>query len=200
MKKTKIENNKTAQIKSLVKATAPVVKELKYGEGDNEFIVKVYPVLPFTKRIQMIREIIDGVFVGEKDSVSTYAPEFLSLLKRYTTIRYFTDLALPNKLDDIWLVLNYTTIYDDAANIIGKQDLADIYEAAENGIDTYRKYLVTKTDTNSFMNKFSKAISDFETNMPQEEMSQILGKIKDLPQGANLNDIITAFLGRDKEE
>ena len=50
------------------------------------------------------------------------------------------------------------------------------------------------------MNKISKAISDFETNMPQEEMSQILGKIKDLPQGANLNDIITAFLGRGKEE
>lgn len=194
MKKSKIEKNNTAQIKSLVEKSASKTSELRYGEDGNELIVVVYPVLPFTKRMQMIREIVDGVFMDEKDTVLTYAPEFLSLLKKYAIIKYFTDLSLPNKLDDMWLVLNYTTIYDDVAQIIGDKEINDIFEAAENGIDTYRQYLITKTDTNSFMNKISKAISDFEANIPQEDMAQALESLKDMPQGFNMQDFMNVLL------
>ena len=81
MKRTKNENNNTAQIKALVEASAPKVGELKYGEGENEIIVKVYPVLPFSRRMEMVREIADGVFMDTKDSVNTYMPGCLTLFK-----------------------------------------------------------------------------------------------------------------------
>ena len=77
MKNTKNGNNNTAQIKAFVEASAPKVTELKYGEGEKELVVKVYPVLPFMKRTEMVREIIDGVFMDGKDSVNTYVPEFI---------------------------------------------------------------------------------------------------------------------------
>ena len=82
MKNTKNGNNNTAQIKAFVEASAPKVTELKYGEGEKELVVKVYPVLPFMKRTEMVREIIDGVFMDGKDSVNTFVPEFLTLLKK----------------------------------------------------------------------------------------------------------------------
>ena len=180
MKKSKSENNNTAQIRALVEATAPRVGELKYGEGETELVVKVYPVLPFTKRMEMVREIVDGVFMDEKDSVKTYVPEYRTLLERYTVIKFFTDLTLPTKLDDMWLVLKYTTIYDDVVKLVGEADIEDIFDAANNAIDTYRQYLVAKTDVNSLMNKIGGVLSDFEGRVPQEDIDAITSKIKDV--------------------
>lgn len=195
MKKSKNENKNTAQIRALVEASAPRVGELKYGEGETELIVKVYPVLPFTKRMEMVREIVDGVFMGEKDSVKSYVPEYRTFLERYAVIKFFTDLALPTKLDDMWLVLKYTTIYDDVVNLIGKADIEDIFEAANKAIDTYRQYLVAKTDVSSLMNKIGDVLSDFEGRVPQEDIEAITSKIKGLSPNGSLQDIISGLFG-----
>lgn len=196
MKNTKNANNNTAQIKALVEASAPKLTELKYGEGDKELVVKVYPVLQFMKRTEMVREIVDGVFMDGKDSVNTYVPEFLTLLQKYTVIKYFTDLQLPNKLDDMWLVLNYTSIYDDVVKIVGKLEIKDIFDAANKAIDTYRQYLVSKTDAHSFIDKIGDVIKDFEGRIPQEDIAEIASKIKDMPKGGSLQDLISGLLGK----
>lgn len=196
MKSTKNGNNNTAQIKAFVEASAPKVKELRYGEGEKELVVKVYPVLPFMKRTEMVREIIDGVFMDGKDSVNTYVPEFLTLLQKYAVIKYFTDLQLPTKLDDMWLVLNYTSLYDDVVQIVGKREIKDIFDAANKAIDTYRQYLVTKADMHSLMDKIGGVLKDFEGRIPQEDITEIVSKIKDMPKGGSLQDIITGLLGK----
>ena len=196
MKNTKNGNNNTAQIKAFVEASAPKVTELKYGEGEKELVVKVYPVLPFMKRTEMVREIIDGVFMDGKDSVNTYVPEFLTLLQKYAVTKYFTDLQLPTKLDDMWLVLNYTSIYEDVIKIVGRFEVKDIFDAANKAIDTYRQYLVSKTDMNSLMDKIGGVLKDFEGRLPQEDITAITSKIKDMPKGGSLQDIITGLLGK----
>ena len=196
MKKSKNENKNTAQIRTLVEATAPRIGELKYGEGETELIVKVYPVLPFTKRVEMIREIVDGVFMDDKDSVKTYVPEYRTLLERYAVIKFFTDLALPTKLDDMWLVLKYTPIYEDVVKLVGETDIEDIFDAANKAIDTYRQYLVAKTDVNSLMNKVGDVLSDFEGRIPQEDIEAITSKIKDLAPNGSLQDIISGLFGK----
>lgn len=196
MKNTKNGNNNTAQIKAFVEASAPKVTELKYGEGEKELAIKVYPVLPFMKRTEMVREIIDGVFMDGKDSVNTYVPEFLTLLQKYAVIKYFTDLQLPTKLDDMWLVLNYTSLYDDVVQIVGESEIKDIFDAANKAIDTYRQYLVSKTDMHSFMDKIGGVLKDFEGRIPQEDITEIVSKIKDMPKGGSLQDLITGLLGK----
>lgn len=195
MKRTKNANNNTTQIKALIEASAPKVKELKYGSGENELTINVYPVIPFTKRVEMIREIADGVFMDSKDSVNTYVPEYLTLLQKYAVIKHFTDLKLPTKLDDMWLVLNYTSIYDDVVKLVGVGEIQDIFDAANKAIDTYRQYLTTKTDVNSLMNKIGSVLSDFEGKIPQEDIKEITSKIKDIPKGSSLQDIIGSLFG-----
>ena len=196
MKNTKNANNNTAQIKALIEKSAPKVVELKYGEDNKELNVKVYPVLPFMKRTEMIREIVDGVFMDEKNTVNSYVPEFLTLLQKYTVIKYFTDLQLPTKLDDMWLVLNYTPIYEDVVKTVGKFEIKDIFDAANKAIDTYRQYLVSKTDMNSLMDKIGGILKDFEGRIPQEDITAITSKLKDMPKGASLQDLITGLLGK----
>lgn len=196
MKNTKNGNNNTAQLKAFVETSAPKVTELTYGEGDKPLVVKVYPVLPFMKRTEMVREIIDGVFMDGKDSVNTYVPEFLTLLQKYAVIKYFTDLQLPTKLDDMWLVLNYTPIYEDVVKIVGKFEVKDIFDAANKAIDTYRQYLTTKTDMHSLMDKIGGMLKDFEGKIPQEDITEITSKLKEMPKGASLQDLISGLLGK----
>lgn len=193
MKIQKNENNNIAKIKTLVKELAPKVSELKYGNGDDEFIVKVYPILPFTKRIEMVREIVNGVFMDKKDTVDNYMPEFLTLMQKYTVIKFFTDLTLPRKIDDMWLVLNHTSIYEDVINIVGISEVEDIFNAANKAIDTYRQYLTTKTDVNSLINKIGGAVNDFGNKISQEDIMSITSKIKDIPKGTSLQELIASL-------
>lgn len=194
MKNTKNANNNTAQIKALVEASAPKITELKYEECEKELVIKVYPVLQFMKRTEMVREIVDGVFMDGKDSVNTYVPEFLTLLQKYTVIKYFTDLQLPTKLDDLWLVLNYTPIYKDVVKVVGEHEIKDIFDAANKAIDTYRQYLTAKTDVHSLMDKVGDVLKDFEGRIPQEDIAEIASKIKEMPKGSSLQDIISGLL------
>lgn len=193
--KTKNINSNTAQIEALIEAEAPKNEELIFGDGEDKLIVKVCSVLPFTKRVEMVREIVDGVFMDNKDSVNTYMPEYLSLIQKYAVIKYFTDFKLPTKLDDMWLVLNYTSLYAKVVNLVGKDEIKDIFDAANMAIDTYRRYLTAKTDTNSFIDKIGNFIGDFESKISQEDIKDITSKVNDMSAGFSLQNIIGNLLG-----
>ena len=182
MEENKTEKNNAAQMKALVEVCAPKVKELKYGEGENEFKFNVYPVLPFRDRIQVVKDIVDGVFMDKQDTVYTYAPEFETLVKRYAVVSHYTDLSLPDSLDDIWLVLHCTTIYEDVVKAVGEAEIEDVLGAADKTIDTYRRYVETKTDINSFMNKIGETFKDFDAKVSKEDVSAMIEEIKKIAQ------------------
>ncbi len=186
----KKDKNISARIKAFVETSAPKVKELKYGDENNEFVVKVYPMLKFSRRMEMVREIVDGVFMEGRNSVKAYIPEYLTLLQKYVVVKNFTDIQLPDKLDDLWLLLNYTAIYDDVVNAVGSEDINDIFDAANKAIDTYRQYLATKTDISSFMDKIGGVLSDFEGKVSKDDIAEITSKIKNVPAGSTLQSII----------
>lgn len=183
-------------IESLVKTMAPKISELRYGEGDNEVVISVFPVLPFVKRSAMVREIVDGVFMDNKDTVDTYVPEFLTLLQKYTVLKYFTDFPLPKEINDLWLVLNFTTIYEDVVEIVGVEEIKDIFDAANNAIDTYRQYLVRKTDINSLMGKIGGMMGDIESKISKEDIDSVLSKVKEFTGGSSMQDLIGALIGK----
>ena len=91
--------------------------------------------------------------------------------------------------------MNYTSIYDDVVKLVGVCEIQDIFDAANKAIDTYRQYLTTKTDVNSLMNKIGSVLSDFEGKIPQEDIKEITSKIKDIPKGSSLQDIIGSLFG-----
>ncbi len=178
MDKNITEKSNAEQMKALVESCAPKVRELKYGEGENELKFNVYPVLPFGERTQMVKEIVDGVFMDERNTVHTYAPEFLTLVKRHAVVSNFTDLSLPEKIEDVWLVLNFTTIYEDIVKVVGEKEIEDIFDAADKAIETYRQYLVNKTDVNSFMGKIGDAFKDFDAKVSKQDIAVMIEEIK----------------------
>lgn len=182
-------------IKNLIKESVPTVQELSYTTENGELKVKVYPVIPYVKRTQMVRDIVEGVFMGEKDSLDCYMPEFLSLVKRHATLTYFTDVKLPTKLEDMWLMLRYTPIYDDVVKIVEK-DLDEIFEAAEDSIKAYKKRLIKKTDFSGFINKISQHAQDFAKNMPEMNLENFdMGKVNEILKEKGVNVDLNGILG-----
>lgn len=195
MKKTKTENKNAAQLKAFFEANAPTKKELKYGEGDNEFVINVYPVLPFSARMEMVRQIVNGVFMNERTSVNDYVPEFLILLQKYTVVKFYTDLELPTSLDDMWLVLNYTSLYDDIVKEVGADEIADIFDAANKAIDTYRQYLAAKTDTNALVKKIGDMLGDLNGVTSEGILDRFADALQNLPEGVSLQDLLGGLIG-----
>ena len=189
----KNENNTKTLLKNFIEQSAPKVTELNYSTEHGDLTVKVYPVLPFSKRAAMIREIVNGVFMGDKSTIDDYVPEFLEFIKRYTTIEYFTDLGLPKKLDDAWLVLNYTSVYEDVAKILGK-DLLSIFDEASKSIDAYKEYLTKKSDANTFIKKITDSMKDFDGKLPDFDISKLSEIMQKLPKDSPLNNIISSLL------
>lgn len=194
MSKTKINENSIQKLKSLFETNAPKSSELVYSIGDEELKIKVNPIISFTKRIQLVREIVDSVFMDNKNTVHTYAPEILTLVKRHAVIKCFTDLSLPDKLDDMWLILNYTSIYQDVIEIVGIKEIESIFKDAEDIIEVYKQYLATKTDANIFMDKITEFVSNIKSNINEESISKALSTFEKMSQGTELKDIANAFL------
>ena len=49
---------------------------------------------------------------------------------------------------------------------------------------------------NSLMDKIGGVLKDFEGRIPQEDITAITSKLKDMPKGASLQDLITGLLGK----
>lgn len=186
--------NIAKQIKNLVEESVPRKKELTYGEGENQFAFSVYPVLRLMDRAAMVSEIANGVFMGDDNTIDTYHPELLEFMQKYTTLKFFTDLKLPKNVEELWIFLNYTQIYNDVAAIIG-EGLGEIFDAAGELINTRRQYLANKTDVNSLFKKIGNILKGFETKISKEDIDKILEGLKGLPGNESLQGAIKSLLG-----
>ena len=147
----------TEAMRSFVERNATLPQILEYGDGDKKLNVTVNPMLPFTQRANLVRDIADMVFMGERNTIDQYSPEYIKLAQRYNVIKYYTDFQLPEDVDTMWLVLNYTPLYQDVKQCVGS-DLDDILKEADELIKTKRDYIVNKTDFTAFMEKISQSL------------------------------------------
>lgn len=184
-------------IESLVEAFAPRIHELTYEQGDEKLVVKVYPVLPFMQRAQMAIEIADGVFIGKEKTLASYHPEMLEYMKKYATISYFTDIKIPAKVENSWLLLNYTPVYNDVAGILG-DDLTEIFEAADKIIEARKEYLVRKTDFNSILDMLGGVLKNFEAKISKEDIDKAMESLKGLTGNETFQTMVKALMSVNK--
>ncbi|MGN0819840.1 MAG: hypothetical protein ACI4M6_05535 [Christensenellaceae bacterium] len=191
IKKVNIKNI----MKRLVQDSAPVAKELRYKTEIGELTFKVYPVISYKDRIAMVRDIVDGVFMGEKNTIDCYMPEFLSLVQRNAVVSYFTDLKLPEKLEEAWLFLKHTTIYDDVVKIVG-DEIQEIFTAADETIEVYKKYLTNKSDINKLVSRIGLSLEEMAKNMPEVSADGInVDGLNDALKANGINIDLNGILG-----
>lgn len=200
MNKTQI-SKKMNVFKAFISSQIVETRELKYDLGDaGELVVKVMPVLPFIKRAEMVRMIADLVFINEGKSINDYMPEYVELSKRLNIVSYFTDFKMPKDINDVWLVLNYTSLYDDVAKIVGA-DIDKIFQEADALIESRRRYLENKTDFNTLFEKITGKLDEFSTQFDENDIQSMMKVIEKIPNFSTENIVKTvANIEKDSEE
>lgn len=195
---------KTSSSRRLVESQATKMQgtqELKYTiDEETELIVKVHPVLPFSKRTELIRRIVDWAFMNEGKTLNDYNPEFVEFSKRSNIISYFTDFEVPKRVNEAWLVLNYTSLYDDVIKIVGS-DIERILAEADEIIKVRVNYLERKTDLNDFFERIAKKIETYGEDFSGENLQKIVKLAENLPNLSSENIIKSIIdLERDNEK
>lgn len=200
MNKTQI-SKKTNVVKAFISSQIDEPKELKYDLGDaGELVVKVMPVLPFIKRAEMVRMIASLVFINDGKSINDYMPEYIELSKRLNVVSYFTDFKIPKDINDVWLVLNYTSLYDDVVKIVGA-DIDRIFQEADALIESRRRYLENKTDLNTLFEKITGKLDEFSTQFDENDIQSMMKVIEKIPNFSTENVVkAIANIEKDSEE
>lgn len=191
----KVKNN---ALRALIEAQSKGQKELIYSEGtDNELRIKVVSAIPYTKRTRMIAEIVSLNFAGDAANIDDYMSSSLDFARKYTVLKYYTDLKLPTNIDELWLVLNYTTIYKDVVDFVG-EDIVQIFNEADKMIDAKVSHLTHKTELSLFLGTISKAMEQFGVSLENIDFSELMGNLKGLPSGS-AQELVGAILGNIKK-
>lgn len=198
MNKAKKENN-TSKIKAFIlgQAAKPEVLTYPLGEKGN-LVVNVTPVLPFTQRAQMVRTIADIVFVNDEEHISDYSPEYLKFAQKFSVISYYTDLKLPTDVNDAWLVLDNTTLYDDVVKIVG-DDVQCVFAEANELISAKKNYLINKTDINKLFGKISEKLESFSSQFTEQDLKSIMQMLEKLPKDTSPENLVKAVAAVEKE-
>lgn len=199
MSKIQKESN-TAKIRAFISGQVAKPTTISYPNGEHGNIeIKVSPILPFAKRAEMVRAIAGIVFINKGEHINDYMPEYTKLAKKITIISYYTDFKLPKDVNDAWLVLNNTTLFDDVAKIIGK-DVEEIFEEADELIETRKNYLINKTDLNSFLAKISEKIDSFGSQFTEQDLRTVMKMMEKLPQDLSPESVVKAVAAVEEEK
>lgn len=179
------------KMKSLISKNLERKNKLEYSIEEGTIVINVKPLISFTDRVKLIKEIASNAFIEESNnSVTQYSPEFITFLKRYYILSYYTDIKLPENINDAWLILRYTDIFDDVKKIIGEDIVKEIFDEVDDIINVRKKIVVA---SNSYLNLFmqiSAIINQLTSGISKEDIEKTLSQIENLPNANEIKGLI----------
>ncbi len=182
MEKIKKETKKTSKKsavkqdlpwKTLVKgieAKAPIEKS--YFIDEKEIKITFYPSVGFDKQIEMIYNVEDMCFDVERKSIDNYHPYLVDFAIKYYAISYYTDFVLPQNLNDAWLILYRTDIYNNVWIVAGDELENVIYTAKEN-INNKVEYLKNKNEFSNLIEKIGNVVEKVSEKIENSDISEL---------------------------
>lgn len=165
---------------------------------DNSISIVVKPTINYSMRLRMIKDIVSLVIQKNSDGTETYCPDMCEFAKRYFVINYFTNVELPQNIDEAWLLLRYTNLFDAVYDIC-QPFCDDVLRAAEEEIRFKRNVLEKNSGILSELNKMIQSIRAQLQEVTPEKMQEILEKLKELnlPQeGVTTDAVVNAIVDR----
>lgn len=195
-----MEKDYTKMYESLINKDEIEDKVLTFG-SDGETAVTVKRVINYSTRLKFIKSIVALVVQKDESDEEQYVPDIYEFAKRYYTITYMTDFVLPESIDDCWLVLFYTHLYDDVFDAC-RDVCIDVYGAAEEEIRFKRDVLERNGGIFGSLRNLVNTIGENAKDLTPEKIQEIVGMFKDLnlPSGATEADLVNAVLDRQNNQ
>ena len=147
---------------------------LACGMNEDTIEIAVKPRLSLLERENMLRDILDIVFVDVGDGVITYHPAFKKFAFEYEIVNYFTDISLPVNSDKAGEFLERTNIAGRIANTVPDGYISAIIAEASEMIEYRKAELLKKSKLDQVLDGIVGVVSAIQKKTDGVDLNQIM--------------------------
>lgn len=166
-------------------------KKVTYKKGGNKIIVRINPTPTVVKRSSAIKIAVESVFNDEETGVDKYSPQFNEFALNYGIIMAYTDLVLPNDIDQTYSLLVRSSLIRDIKKHISNREIWNFVDSFYELIDIKKQALIHSEGISGILKKIKDAFDGLGEHLEKVDFAQILNNVKDkLPKDFNIEEIL----------
>lgn len=185
------------QLENLLSTGEANEQEIVLGSGDDSVTIKVRKKIAFAEKMAMSRDIV-LLTSPQNGGVEGYIPMFYDLSVDVAILSYYTNLLLPQDLNELYMLVKETDLMENVMSIIGS-DVKDVLDSTKETVANKINYLIHRSDGDNLMEKLVGVADSFKGKVEETDVEELLSTFKNLGN-MSTDKIVDAILKTKKEK
>ena len=185
------------QLENLLSTGEANEQEIVFGSGDDSVTIKVRKKIAFAEKMSMSRDII-LLTSPQNGGVEGYIPMFYDLSVNVAILSYYTNLLLPQDINELYMLVKETDLMEKVMSIIGP-DVKDVLDSTKETVANKINYLIHRSDGDNLMEKLVGVADSFKGKVEETDVEELLSTFKNLGN-MSTDKIVDAILKTKKEK
>lgn len=185
------------QLENLLSTGEANEQEIVLGSGDDSVTIKVRKKIAFAEKMSMSRDIV-LLTSPQNGGVEGYIPMFYDLSVNVAILSYYTNLLLPQDINELYMLVKETDLMEKVMSIIGP-DVKDVLDSTKETVVNKINYLIHRSDGDNLMEKLLGVADSFKGKIEGTDVEELLSTFKNLGN-MSTDKIVDAILKTKKEK
>lgn len=185
------------QLENLLSTGEANEQEIVLGSGDDSVTIKVRKKIAFAEKMSMSRDIV-LLTSPQNGGVEGYIPMFYDLSVNVAILSYYTNLLLPQDINELYMLVKETDLMEKVMSIIGP-DVKDVLDSTKETVVNKINYLIHRSDGDNLMEKLLGVADSFKGKIEETDVEGLLSTFKNLGN-MSTDKIVDAILKTKKEK
>lgn len=185
------------QLENLLSTGEANEQEIVLGSGDDSVTIKVRKKIAFAEKMSMSRDIV-LLTSPQNGGVEGYIPMFYDLSVNVAILSYYTNLLLPQDINELYMLVKETDLMEKVMSIIGP-DVKDVLDSTKETVANKINYLIHRSDGDNLMEKLLGVADSFKGKIEETDVEGLLSTFKNLGN-MSTDKIVDAILKTKKEK
>lgn len=184
------------QLENLLSTGEANEQEIVLGSGDDSVTIKVRKKIAFAEKMSMSRDIV-LLTSPQNGGVEGYIPMFYDLSVNVAILSYYTNLLLPQDINELYMLVKETDLMEKVMSIVGP-DVKDVLDSTKETVANKINYLIHRSDGDNLMEKLLGVADSFKGKIEETDVEELLSTFKNL--GSMSTDKIVDVILKTKKE
>lgn len=185
------------QLENLLSTGEANEQEIVLGSGDDSVTIKVRKKIAFAEKMSMSRDIV-LLTSPQNGGVEGYIPMFYDLSVNVAILSYYTNLLLPQDINELYMLVKETDLMEKVMSIVGP-DVKDVLDSTKETVANKINYLIHRSDGDNLMEKLLGVADSFKGKIEGTDVEELLSTFKNLGN-MSTDKIVDAILKTKKEK
>lgn len=185
------------QLENLLSTGEANEQEIVLGSGDDSVTIKVRKKIAFAEKMSMSRDIV-LLTSPQNGGVEGYIPMFYDLSVNVAILSYYTNLLLPQDINELYMLVKETDLMEKVMSIVGP-DVKDVLDSTKETVANKINYLIHRSDGDNLMEKLLGVADSFKGKIEETDVEGLLSTFKNLGN-MSTDKIVDAILKTKKEK